>query len=51
MMFLPFLILLLALGAIFYGRRGLALAGWGVGLLLLLVLFRLHATDPLHIGL
>lgn len=51
MMFLPFLILLTGLGAAAAGRRGLALAVWGAGLLVLLALFRVHATDPLNIGL
>jgi hypothetical protein len=51
MMFLPFLVLALGLGAIAAGRRDLALASWTVGALLLLVLFRMHATDALKIGL
>lgn len=51
MMFLPFLVLALGLGAIAAGRRELALASWTVGALLLLVLFRMHATDALNIGL
>ena len=51
MMFLPFLVLALGLGAIAAGRRDLALASWGVGALLLLILFRMHATDALNIGL
>jgi hypothetical protein len=50
MMFLPFLVLAAGLLAVFYGRRRWALGFWATGLLLLVVLFRLHATDVLNLG-
>jgi hypothetical protein len=51
MMLLPFLVLAVGLYALYSGKRALALTSWSAGLLLLLVLFRMHATDKLNIGL
>jgi hypothetical protein len=51
MMVLPFLVLALGLYAIYSGRRTLALTSWSAGLLIMLVLFRMHATNKLNIGL
>ena len=50
MMFLPFLVLAAGLLAVFYGRRRWALGLWAAGLLLLIVLFRVHATSVLNLG-
>jgi hypothetical protein len=50
MMLVPFLVLVGGFAAIWYGRRGLAMGLWGLGLVLLLVLFRLHATSTLSLG-
>jgi len=51
MMSLPFFALVAGLGAAWAGWRGSALILWAVGVALLLVLFRLHATDTLNLGL
>ena len=51
MMFLPFLTLAAGLAAAWYGRRGLAVGFWTAGLVLMLLLFRLHATSILNLGL
>lgn len=51
MMTIPFFILAAALGAIWSGHRNLALALWGAALLTILVLFRIHATSQLGLGL
>ena len=50
MMFLPFLVLAAGLLAVFYGRRRWVLGFWAAGLLLLVVLFRVHATSVLNLG-
>ncbi len=50
MMFLPFLVLAAGLLVVFYSRRRWALGFWAVGLLLLVVLFRVHATSVLNLG-
>jgi hypothetical protein len=47
MMVLPFLLLLAALVAAFYGGRTLSLGLWAAGLVVTLGLFAMHATDPL----
>ncbi len=49
-MALPFATLALALFFTWREMRGAALAGWGVSLLLLLALFRWHATAPLNLS-
>jgi hypothetical protein len=51
MMSIPFFIFAGGLAVIFYGKRSIAIGLWVLGLVLMLVLFRLHATDQLHIGL
>jgi hypothetical protein len=51
MMSLPFFGLFLAFVCLFMGRRSLALLVWAVSMVCLLVLFKLHATDPLNIVL
>ncbi len=51
MMSLPFFGLLAAFACVFAGRRGAAMMLWGLSLVCLLVLFKLHATDPLNIVL
>lgn len=51
MMTIPFFILAAALSAVWSGHRNLALALWGAALLTILVLFRVHATSQLGLGL
>ena len=51
MMSLPFLIFACALGAAWLGRRGMAIGFWVAGLVVMLVLFRIHATEVLSISL
>nr|WP_245297412.1 DUF5993 family protein [Rhizobium oryziradicis] len=47
----PFFALFAAFICLFANRRLAALMFWAVSVLCLLVLFRLHATDPLNIVL
>ncbi|GJE16317.1 DUF5993 family protein [Methylobacterium marchantiae] len=49
MMVIPFLGFAGATGAALAGRRGLALAVWGLSLGVLMALFREHATDALQL--
>ncbi|TCT08396.1 hypothetical protein EDC22_10972 [Tepidamorphus gemmatus] len=51
MMALPFLTAFLALLGGAFASRAIGIALWAVTLVLILVLFRLHATDPLDIVL
>lgn len=51
MMSIPFFGLLAALAFVFAGRRRAALALWALSMVCLMVLFKLHATDPLNIVL
>lgn len=51
MMSIPFFGIALAFLCVLIGQRGAAMALWGLSLIALLVLFRLHATDPLTIVL
>jgi len=51
MMSLPFFGVFLALSATLAGQRGAALVLWVVSVAAMLALFRLHATDSLHIAL
>jgi hypothetical protein len=51
MMSTPFFGLFAAFVCVFAGRRSAALTLWGLSILCLLVLFKLHATDPLNIVL
>ena len=51
MMSLPFFGLCAALGFAWAGRRAAALVLWAVSIGFLLLLFRLHATDPLNLML
>lgn len=49
MMALPFLTVAAGMAAAAGGRSRLSLALWIASLAILLVLFRLHATDPLDL--
>jgi Family of unknown function (DUF5993) len=51
MMSLPFLLFACGLGAAWLRQRGVAMGFWVAGLLVMLVLFRIHATEVLSIGL
>ena len=51
MMALPFLIPFVALLAAWRGWRGTAIGLWALSFLVLLVLFKFHATDALNIDL
>lgn len=51
MMSLPFILVLCALVAFWIGRRPAALSLWALGVVVLIVLFRLHATSALNIVL
>jgi hypothetical protein len=51
MMSIPFFLFAGALAATFRGKRGMAIGLWTLSVIAMLVLFRLHATDPLNIGL
>lgn len=51
MMSLPFLFFACALGAAWLRHRGVAMGFWVVGLLVMLVLFRVHVTEVLSIQL
>ena len=47
----PFFLIVAALAAAWYGHRQASLAFWAAGLLALLLLFRLHATEVLNLVL
>ncbi len=49
MMFVPFLGFAGATGAALAGRRGWALGLWAASLVGVLMLFRAHASDVLHL--
>ena len=51
MMSIPFFLVFVALAAAWTGHRAASLAWWAAGILTLLVLFGLHATDVLSIAL
>jgi hypothetical protein len=51
MMSIPFFLLAIGLVAVSAGNRGAAIGLWTAGLVTVLILFRLHATDTLNIGL
>jgi hypothetical protein len=51
MMSLPFVLFACGLGAAWLHRRGAAFGFWVAGVLILLVLLRVHATDMLNIAL
>jgi Family of unknown function (DUF5993) len=51
MMSIPFFLIAAALATVWSGHRQASLALWAAGLLSLLVLFRLHATDVLGLAL
>jgi uncharacterized protein DUF5993 len=51
MMSLPFLLFACGLGAAWLRQRGVAMGFWVMGLVTMLVLFRIHATEVLNIGL
>lgn len=51
MMSLPFFGVFLALAATLMSQRMAALALWVLSVATMLVLFRLHVTDPLNIAL
>ncbi|BAF86988.1 putative transmembrane protein [Azorhizobium caulinodans ORS 571] len=51
MMSIPFFGIALAFLCILIGQRLAAIALWGLSLIALLALFRMHATDPLNLVL
>lgn len=51
MMSLPFLFFACGLGAAWLRHRGIALGFWFVGVVVMLVLFRVHMDVVLNIGL
>ena len=51
MMSLPFLLFACALGAGWTSRREAAMGFWVAGVVVFLVLFRIHANEVLNIGL
>jgi hypothetical protein len=51
MMSIPFFLFAGALAAVYRGKRGLAIGMWALSVIVMLILFRLHATDQLNIGL
>jgi hypothetical protein len=51
MMSIPFFLVVAASLAAWSGHREASLALWAGGLLALLILFRLHATDALNLAL
>jgi Family of unknown function (DUF5993) len=51
MMSIPFFFVVVALAAAWSGGRQVSIALWAASLLVLLLLFRLHATDTLNLGL
>ncbi|MFA6967465.1 DUF5993 family protein [Bosea sp. (in: a-proteobacteria)] len=51
MMSIPFFGLLAGLLCVLAGQRRAALGLWGISMVCLLVLFKLHATDPLNVVL
>lgn len=51
MMSIPFFGVFLAFAAAMAGSRTFALALWFVSIAAMLVLFKMHATDPLNIAL
>ena len=51
MMSLPFLLFACALAAAWTHRRGAAMGFWVAGVVVLIALFRFHATDVLNLGL
>ena len=51
MMSLPFLFFACGLGAAWMQHRGVAMSFWFVGLVAMLVLFRVHVTEVLNIAL
>lgn len=51
MMSLPFLLFACALGAAWLRQRGVALGFWVAGFVVMLVIFRIHATTAVNIAL
>jgi hypothetical protein len=51
MMSLPFLLFACGLAAGWMQRRGAAMGFWAAGVLVLLLLFHMHAMDALNISL
>ena len=51
MMSLPFLLFACGLGAAWLSQRAAAVGFWVAGLVVLLVLFRIHISDVLNIAL
>ncbi|WP_219735174.1 MULTISPECIES: DUF5993 family protein [unclassified Pseudomonas] len=49
-MFLPFLIALLSAIAIFFGKRRAGFCLWGLLVIVSLVWFNYHSTDPLTLS-
>lgn len=51
MMALPFLFTTLGLAAVWRGRRNAAIGLLGLSLIMMIALFRMHATDALGLSL
>jgi uncharacterized protein DUF5993 len=51
MMSVPFFVFVAGLAAVLAGWRQVALGTWAIGVVVLLALFRMHASDVLAIGL
>jgi len=51
MMSLPFVLFACGLGAAWLRQCGVAMGFWAVGLVVMLVLFRVHVTEVLNIQL
>ncbi len=51
MMSIPFFGFFFAFAGILAGKRGFAVVAFALALIVTLVLFKLHATDPLNISL
>jgi len=51
MMSIPFFLFAGGVAAAYYRRRSMAIGLWVAGVVVLLFLFKLHATDALNIGL
>ena len=51
MMTIPFFAFAAGLVAIWTGKHNVALGAWIAGLVTILVLFRIHVTSPLGLGL
>lgn len=51
MMSLPFVLFACAIGAAWMRQRGISMGFWALGLVTMLILFRVHMTEALNIQL